>query len=138
MMETQLPLPAELRATLVAPEPAPPAEQLAALRLENATAPRKRPMVPSGRKRGGQPGHRGAFRRLLPVETVEEIAVVVPERCRHCSQAFPELAGRRHGAALEALLGSDIMGVVGSDIRDASCHRCPLLTSARIHHVESR
>src|SRR4051812_48390706 len=32
---------------------------------------------PSGRKRGGQPGHRGAFRRLLPVEQVDEVVVVV-------------------------------------------------------------
>ena len=32
-----------------------------------AQAPRKRPVVPSVRKRGGQPGHRRAFRALLPV-----------------------------------------------------------------------
>src|SRR3712207_3239908 len=34
-------------------------------------APRKRSVLPSGRKRGGQPGHRGAFRALLPVEQVD-------------------------------------------------------------------
>jgi transposase len=33
--------------------------------------PAKRRARPSGRKRGGQPGHRGAFRRLLPVEQVD-------------------------------------------------------------------
>jgi transposase len=47
---------------------------------------------PSGRKRGGQPGHRGAYRALLPVEQVDEVVVVVPERCRHCEQAFPVTA----------------------------------------------
>src|SRR5262245_46552357 len=31
--------------------------------------PRRKP-PPTGRKRGGQPGHRGAFRALLPVEQV--------------------------------------------------------------------
>ena len=60
-------------------------------------APRKRPAQPSGRKRGGQPGHRGVFRRLRPVEQVDEIVAVLPERCRHCQQPFPEPAGRPRG-----------------------------------------
>src|SRR4051795_6721413 len=38
---------------------------------------------PSGRKRGGQPGHRGAYRALLAVEQVDEVILVVPEACRH-------------------------------------------------------
>jgi transposase len=50
---------------------------------------------PSGRKRGGQPGHRGACRALLPIEQVDEVEEVVPEVCRHCGQPFPEHAGRR-------------------------------------------
>jgi transposase len=49
---------------------------------------------PSGRKRGGQPGHRGSFRPLLPNEQVDEIVAVMPERCRHCQQPLPEPAGR--------------------------------------------
>ena len=52
---------------------------------------------PSQRKRGGQPGHRGAYRALLPVEQVDELVAVVPERCRHCQQPFPEPVGRRRG-----------------------------------------
>ena len=44
-------------------------------------APRKRQALRSGRKRGGQPGHRGACRALLPVEQVDEVVVVVPEVC---------------------------------------------------------
>jgi transposase len=58
-------------------------------------APRKRPEHPSGRKRGGQPGHRGAFRALLPVEQVDEVVAVVPDRCRHCEQPFLEAATGR-------------------------------------------
>ncbi len=34
-------------------------------------APVRPKAPPSGRKRGGQPGHRGAFRALLPVEQVD-------------------------------------------------------------------
>jgi transposase len=57
--------------------------------------PPKRRAASSGRKRGGQPGHRGAFRALLPVEQVDEVVTVVPEGCRHCGQPFPETATRR-------------------------------------------
>src|SRR5215210_4087981 len=114
MSVTMLPLAPQPSTTPVA-DPDPLLEQLAVLRLENATlraenavlqtrvrelearlgqnssnssrppssdpsqAPRKRPAQPSGRKRGGQPGHRGAFRRLWPVEEVDEVVVVVPE-----------------------------------------------------------
>src|SRR5262249_55787212 len=46
---------------------------------------------------GGQPGHRGVHRALLPVEQVDEVVAVVPERCRHCGQAFPETTARRRG-----------------------------------------
>jgi transposase len=60
-------------------------------------APPRPKAPPTGRKRGGQLGHRGAFRALLPVEQVDEIVAVVPERCQHCGQPFPELAGRRRG-----------------------------------------
>ncbi len=34
---------------------------------------------------------------MLPVEQVDEVIVVVPERCRHCEQPFPKPAGRRRG-----------------------------------------
>jgi transposase len=60
-------------------------------------APARPKAPPSGRKRGGQPGHRAAFRALLPVEQVDEVIAVVPEHCRHCPHAFPETGGRRWG-----------------------------------------
>src|SRR5215216_7961664 len=58
-------------------------------------APARPKAPPSGRRRGGQPGHRGAHRALLPVEQVDKIMAVVPERCRHCQQPFPETGGRQ-------------------------------------------
>jgi transposase len=61
--------------------------------------PAKRRALPSGRKRGGQLGHRGAFRALLPVEQVDEIVPVVPEYCRHCQQPFPATTARGRGRA---------------------------------------
>ena len=59
--------------------------------------PAKRRAVPSGRKRGGQPGHRRAHRFLLPVEQLDAIVAVVPDRCRHCGLLLPEATGRRRG-----------------------------------------
>src|SRR4051812_18445871 len=140
MIETPLPLPPELWATVPAPDPAPLRERLTILQRENATlrrenaalrvengalherirelearlgqnssnssrppssdppqAPARPKAPPSGRKRGGQRGHRGVPRALLPAEQVDEIVAVVPDRCRHCQQPFPESTGRRRG-----------------------------------------
>src|SRR5919199_4706001 len=60
-------------------------------------APARPKAPPSGRRRGGQPGHRGAHRALLPVEQVDEVIVVVPEACRHCQQPLPASTGQRRG-----------------------------------------
>src|SRR5438034_996703 len=60
-------------------------------------APPRPKAPPTGRKRGGQPGHHGACRALLPVEQVDEVVLVAPEVCRHCGQPFPASAGRPGG-----------------------------------------
>src|ERR671918_1017997 len=50
-----------------------------------------RPRRPgSGRKRGGQPGHEGRHRRLLPPEQVDEVVEHWPERCLACARLFAE------------------------------------------------
>lgn len=50
-----------------------------------------RPRRPgSGRKRGGQPGHEGSHRRLLPPEQVDEVIEHWPERCQACARVFAE------------------------------------------------
>jgi transposase len=49
----------------------------------------KRPRrAPSGRRPGGQPGHEGQTRALLPVEEVNVIIPVKPTRCLRCQQPF--------------------------------------------------
>src|SRR4051812_7915916 len=60
-------------------------------------APVRPKAPPAGRNRGGQPGHRGVHRALLPVERVDEVVVVVPEACQHCGQPLPAPAGGRPG-----------------------------------------
>jgi transposase len=57
-----------------------------------------RPRTPSsGRRPGGQPGHGGSNRPLLPLERVDEIVEHWPERCRVCAHVFAE--EERVGAA---------------------------------------
>jgi transposase len=57
------------------------------------SAPPRRGGKRSGRGRGGQPGHEGRHRRLLPPEQVDEVVEHWPERCRSCAHVFcePEL-----------------------------------------------
>ncbi|MCA1679906.1 MAG: IS66 family transposase [Actinobacteria bacterium] len=50
-----------------------------------------RPKQPgSGRRRGGQLGHEGSHRPLLPPERVDEIVEHWPERCPACARVFAE------------------------------------------------
>jgi len=44
----------------------------------------------SGRERGGQPGHEGKSRPLLPLERVDEVVEHWPERCWACAHSFGE------------------------------------------------
>lgn len=43
-----------------------------------------------GRKRGGQPGHSGSKRVLLPVEKVDRVVDVYPEACESCHHRLPQ------------------------------------------------
>jgi transposase len=50
----------------------------------------KRPrQAPTGRRPGGQPGHEGHARALVPVEEVDVLVPVKPERCQHCQHPVP-------------------------------------------------
>jgi transposase len=51
---------------------------------------RKPPASPSGKKRGGQPGHRKARRTLVPPEKIRETTHCKPTACRRCGH---ELSG---------------------------------------------
>lgn len=50
---------------------------------------RQRPRrVPRGRKRGGQPGHQGQTRALVPREAVDTVVPVTPRQCLHGPHAL--------------------------------------------------
>jgi transposase len=53
---------------------------------------------PTGRRPGGQPGHEGQARALVPVEEVDVVVPVKPERCHHCQHTLQgeDLQPQRH------------------------------------------
>lgn len=57
----------------------------------------RRGKSPTGRKRGGQKGHPGAFRSLLPPGRIDQIVEHRPAACRHCGHSLQNAAevGRR-------------------------------------------
>lgn len=48
------------------------------------------PRAPSGRAAGGQLGHKGAKRDLIPPEKVTRVVECFPEACRGCGATLPE------------------------------------------------
>ena len=61
-----------------------------------AGAPEGPAVRPEARRTARTPG---SLPPLLPVEQVDEIVVLEPERCRHCGQPFPGTATGRRGRA---------------------------------------
>lgn len=53
---------------------------------------------PSGRRPGGQPGHEGQARALVPVEEVDVVIPIKPERCPRCQHPLrgEDLQPQRH------------------------------------------
>jgi hypothetical protein len=42
------------------------------------------------RRAGGQPGHKGSMRELVPVEEVNDVQHYYPEQCSNCGKALPQ------------------------------------------------
>jgi transposase len=69
---------------------------------DGPAAPKRSKERPTGRRRGGQPGHRGAKRDLKPLECVAEVVEEIPTHCAHCQHLLPAGQGeadpppRRH------------------------------------------
>jgi transposase len=48
------------------------------------------PKKPTGKKRGGQKGHRGHHRQLIAAERVDELREHRPEQCGHCGHSLAD------------------------------------------------
>ena len=87
--------------------------------------------TPSGRKPGGQPGHKGHRRELIPVEEVGERHDVKPERCRGCHGA---LRGEDAGPVRRQIVELPVMKPVVIEYRlhALCCARCGTTTRAAL------
>jgi len=59
-------------------------------RRKSVRKPKKR----SGRKRGGQPGHKGSRRGMLAPELVDTVVDIFPQVCEICRQTPPKIASQ--------------------------------------------
>jgi transposase len=87
----------------------------------------------SGRKRGGQHGHEGRYRRLLPPEQVDEVVEHWPDRCGSCAHEFAEVdrvdaaePSRRQVAELPPIA----VRVSEHRLHRVCCPECAVVTAA--------
>ena len=95
------------------------------------TVSRPAPRPPSGRKPGGQPGHEGHQRLLLPEEAVDAIVPVKPSRCRRCGVRLhgSDAAPRRHQVTDLPRVRPH---VTEYQVHTLSCARCGEQTTATV------
>jgi len=112
-------------------------ERQLALKQQNSTTTSKPPSsdglagrqrdrgrrVRSRRKAGGQPGHPGHHRELVPVERVDAIVDLVPETCRHCARRLHA----RHTVGDPRRHQVTELPPIAAHITEYRCHRrhCP-------------
>jgi transposase len=112
-------------------------ERQLALRQQNSTTTSKPPSSDglagqqrargrrekSRRKAGGQPGHPGHHRELVPLQRVDAIVDLVPEMCRHCDHRLHA----RHGVGDPRRHQVTELPAMAAHITEYRCHRrqCP-------------
>ena len=83
---------------------------------------RRQPKKPTGRRSGGQPGHKKHERALLPVEQVRDVVDVVLEKCRGCEQ---KLKGQDSAPQRQQVVEVSPLSAFVTE------YRCPALKSTR-------
>jgi transposase len=112
-------------------------ERQLALKQQNSTVTSKPPSsdglagrqrargrrVKGRRKAGGQPGHPGRHRELVPVDRVNAMVDLVPGRCRHCARRLHA----RHGSGEPRRHQITELPAIAAHITEYRCHRrqCP-------------
>jgi transposase len=96
-------------------------------------APKLKPKKPTGNKPGGQVGHQGHHRKLLPLEQVDEVIKHLPQRCEHCQARFDEQAPATLQARHQsAELPPQAVVITEHQSYACTCTRCGQRTSGAI------
>ena len=96
-------------------------------------APRAVAKKPTGRRPGGQPGHQGFFRKLLPTEQVDHVVRHKPTACAHCAAKLPENANwQLLGRHQVTELPKPAVEVTEHQAYGCRCEKCGRLTEAQI------
>ena len=93
-----------------------------------AAAPRAKPArCRNRRKPGGQPGHAGKHRRLVPPERVDQVIPVLPTDCRHCGHLLPRELPQAATAEKVHRYQVTELPPMRAHITEYQCHRvaCP-------------
>ena len=97
------------------------------------SAPKRPEREPTGKRRGGQPGHKKHERRMLPPERVLAVHEVKPAACRRCGGA---LAGDDPEPHRHQVI--DVPKVVAQAVEyrlhSLHCDRCSITTQAPLPH----
>jgi transposase len=82
-----------------------------------------------GRRRGGQPGHQGSARKLLPIEEVDHIAELRPAACAGCGRKLrgDDPQPERHQVSEVPLVRAEVTEYRRHALR---CGRCGVVTHA--------
>lgn len=78
---------------------------------------------PTGKKRGGQAGHRGHHRKLVPAERVDQVVVHRAEACMHCGH---DLSGATAGKPAHVHQVVELPAIRAQVVEHRmECVRCP-------------
>jgi transposase len=75
----------------------------------------------SCRKRGGQPGHPGHWRKPVPEERINQVVEVLPEQCIHCEKPLPRDVATGRGPGLRHQATE--LPTIQPQITEYRCHR---------------
>ncbi len=90
----------------------------------------------SGRKRGGQKGHRGSYRELLPPERVDTFVDLFPDVCLGCAHPLPRLADIAACRYQQIDLRDHRPHVTEWRLHEVDCERCDACTRAACERAQ--
>ncbi len=98
-------------------------------------APPRKGKEPTGRRRGGQPGHPGAQRELVALAAVDKVVEHIPERCEHCRAPLPRKTGPSDPPPLRHQvweLAERLTTVTEHQVHARTCPACRELSRAEL------